>query len=405
MRRGSRLLVKERNKVGGSRLPVLRKERKQNKLLDAILSNTALLAMTSTSVQWMLSSLVIFALGLFVGVIFDAHWTAQSLLSVSSDCMNHGDDVLRRVSRQACCGSNTTEALGGSSGVVAARGGDVGAASGVVAARGIDVVMARLFQFAPPGMPYADWVAPSAEVLTHADFLQHPFSTCCCHPFPPLDRSLRQVISWPGGFFIESGGYDGKFQSTTLALERFFGWRGLLIEPAISNIANIHASRNRSIAIHAGLVARGDDGSKLSDLGGGPMGKTTIGTGNVRGRALSSLLDDLNVTEVDLWSLDVEGYEVQALKGMDFSRLRPKLVVVEVWRHNRDEVFSMMTVFGYDLVVGYDVEKGISGFRQGHEHRDFLWKDSLWQHSLPVIVEPVRRSETQTPDGEFIYGF
>jgi hypothetical protein len=32
--------------------------------------------------------------------------------------------------------------------------GDVGAASGVVAARGVEVVMARLFQFAPPGMPY-----------------------------------------------------------------------------------------------------------------------------------------------------------------------------------------------------------------------------------------------------------
>jgi hypothetical protein len=107
-------------------------------------------------------------------------------------------------------------------------------------------------------------------------------------------------------------GYDGKFQSTTLALEKFFGWRGLLIEPAISNIAKIHANRNRSIVIHAGLVALGDDGSKLSDPGGHPMGKIAIGTGNVKGRALSSILDDLNVTEVGFWSLDVEGFEVRS---------------------------------------------------------------------------------------------
>jgi FkbM family methyltransferase len=212
------------------------------------------------------------------------------------------------------------------------------------------------------------------------------------------------VLSWPGGFFIESGGHDGKFQSNTLALEKFFGWRGLLVEPAISNIAKIHANRNRSIAIHAGLVALGEDGAKLSDPGGGPMGKIAIGSGNVKGRALSSLLDDLNVTEVDFWSLDVEGYEVEVLKGMDFRRLRPKLIVVEVWGYNRNEVFSLMTRFGYDLVVGYDVEKGISGFPQGLQHRDFLWKDSLWQHALPKIVRPRKRSDKKTPDGEFIYG-
>jgi FkbM family methyltransferase len=347
--------------------------------------------MAITYVKWMLSSLVVFALGLFLGVIVTSHWTRQSLLSLSSGCRKPSDDFLRPVSRQDCYGNNATEALGSS--------------ISVVKPRGIDVVMARLFKFAPPGMPYADWVAPSAEVLTHADFLQHRFSPCCFHPFPPLDKSLRQVLSWPGGFFIESGGHDGKFQSNSLALEKFFGWRGLLIEPAISNIAKIHANRNRSIAIHAGLVALGEDGAKLSDPGGDPRGKIAIGSGNVKGRALSSLLDDLNVTEVDFWSLDVEGYEVQVLNGMDFRRLRPKLIVVEVWGYNRDQVFSMMTRVGYDLVVGYDVEKGISGFPQGYQHRDFLWKDSRWQHSLPKIVTPKKLSDNKTPDGEFLYGF
>ncbi len=63
----------------------------------------------------------------------------------------------------------------------------------------------------------------------------------------------------------------------------------------------------------------------------------------------------------------------------------------------------MMTRFGYDLVVGYDVEKGISGFPQGHQHRDFLWKDRLWQHSLPKVVKPKILSDNKTADGEFLY--
>lgn len=212
------------------------------------------------------------------------------------------------------------------------------------------------------------------------------------------------MLTWPDGFFIESGGHDGKFQSNTLALEKFFGWRGLLVEPARSNIAKIHANRNRSIAIHAGLVARGDDGVRLSDPGGDPMGKITTGTGDVKGLALSSLLDELNVTQVDFWSLDVEGFEIQVLNGVDFGRHRPKLIVIEVWSSNREKVFTMMTDFGYDLVVGYDVETGISGFPEGLQHRDFLWRDRHWQHSLPKIVKPVRMSDIKTSDGEFVYG-
>ena len=36
---------------------------------------------------------------------------------------------------------------------------------------------------------------------------------------------------------------------------------------------------------------------------------------------------------VDLLSLDVEGYEAQALRGIDFQRYRPRLMLIEV----RDE--------------------------------------------------------------------
>ena len=51
----------------------------------------------------------------------------------------------------------------------------------------------------------------------------------------PLDVTLKKyVYREPNGFFIESGGQDGLFQSNTLIAEREFGWTGLLIEPASS---------------------------------------------------------------------------------------------------------------------------------------------------------------------------
>ncbi len=178
------------------------------------------------------------------------------------------------------------------------------------------------------------------------------------------------------------------FNRTTLALEMLFGWRGLLIEPAKSNIAKIQANRKRSAAIHAGLVSRRENGVRLTDPGGNPMGKITTGTGDVQGWALSSLLDELNVTEVDFWSLDVEGYEIQVLNGVDFERHRPKFIVIEVWAVNRVNVFAVMNISGYELVVGWDVEMGISGFPEGIQHRDFLWRDRRWQHYPPKILKP-----------------
>ena len=49
-------------------------------------------------------------------------------------------------------------------------------------------------------------------------------------------------------------------------------------------------------------------------------------------RTLSSLLDEHAAGQkVDLLSLDVEGYEVEALLGLDLARHRPRFICVETW--------------------------------------------------------------------------
>jgi hypothetical protein len=46
-----------------------------------------------------------------------------------------------------------------------------------------------------------------------------------------LDVKLANHIRFRRGFFVEVGGNDGISQSNTAYLERYLGWRGLLIEP------------------------------------------------------------------------------------------------------------------------------------------------------------------------------
>jgi FkbM family methyltransferase len=50
---------------------------------------------------------------------------------------------------------------------------------------------------------------------------------------------------------------------------------------------------------------------------------------------LSSLLDKHAIAKVDLLSLDVEGYELQVLKGIDFKRHRPEWMLIEA-RYRRE---------------------------------------------------------------------
>ena len=47
-------------------------------------------------------------------------------------------------------------------------------------------------------------------------------------------------------------------------------------------------------------------------------------------RTLSSILDEVHAPEVDLLSLDVEGYEAQVLAGLDLERHAPRFVLVEM---------------------------------------------------------------------------
>jgi hypothetical protein len=50
----------------------------------------------------------------------------------------------------------------------------------------------------------------------------------------------------------------------------------------------------------------------------------------VPGRTLSSILDELSPPRIDLLVLDVEGYEADALRGLNLERYAPRFALIEV---------------------------------------------------------------------------
>jgi FkbM family methyltransferase len=174
-----------------------------------------------------------------------------------------------------------------------------------------------------------------------------------------LDVKLASYLRMKRGFFIEAGAHDGVTQSNTLYFERYLGWRGLLIEPIPELWEKCRRNRPNAIVEQCALVScdypdreinmqycnlmslvRGARGSDEADAAHIDWGLTFLeGCAvpyriSVRACNLSNLLDRHNIKNIDLLSLDVEGYEVQALLGLDMKRHRPTYILVEANQPN-----------------------------------------------------------------------
>jgi FkbM family methyltransferase len=171
-----------------------------------------------------------------------------------------------------------------------------------------------------------------------------------------LDRKLEAYIDYDNGYFVELGANDGISQSNTCYFERHRNWRGVLIEPILHNFQQCRQSRspeNRYFC--CACVSHGFDQRFVelaySNLMTTPVGlETDIGdplaharSGEVYLRegeqvvpvlAPARTIDDI-LTEaqapsvIDLLSLDVEGAEIEVLKGLDHSRFRFRFILVE----------------------------------------------------------------------------
>lgn len=165
-----------------------------------------------------------------------------------------------------------------------------------------------------------------------------------------LDRKLLRWIDYRRGFFIEAGANDGIAQSNTLFFERHRGWKGLLVEPIPELAGRCRRNRPACIVENVALIAAGDPRTvvpmhfcNLMSLVKGAMKSDEADRAHVeRGRALQQVesyeidvpartLDAVlaahGIDQVDLFSLDVEGYELEVLKGM--TRVKPRYMLIE----------------------------------------------------------------------------
>lgn len=145
------------------------------------------------------------------------------------------------------------------------------------------------------------------------------------------------------GVYVDVGANDPHRLSNTYALYRA-GWRGLTIEPIRSLVDRHKKLRPHDKQVLAGVGVT--DGVAASFHVLDPHVLSTfdevtarayieaglakpLATYDVPIRRLSTLIDEAGFVDIDLLSVDVEGYELETLSGLDFERHRPRMIILE----------------------------------------------------------------------------
>lgn len=161
------------------------------------------------------------------------------------------------------------------------------------------------------------------------------------------------------GVFLEAGANDPKELSQTYLLETQ-GWTGALVEPVPECCERLRAERPGSRVFQNALGAPDQRGLLRLSI---PDGVTALAAGLPAGArpavgervveaefiTLNEVLAQAGITRLDYLSLDLEGMELEALKGLDFDTHAPRLIVVED-RLSHLRLHRFLTRAGYKLV-------------------------------------------------------
>lgn len=197
----------------------------------------------------------------------------------------------------------------------------------------------------------------------------------------PFDQKLVALMNFRNGTFIEVGANDGLRQSNTKLFEELYGWTGILIEPSKSVFNKLQANRPLAKCFQCALGSFKEDGSYVyGDFNGDLM--SSVGgtrtsakpTYEVYMRSLQSILDEVNLSHINFFSLDTEGYEYNILQGIDFTRTVFDYLLIEIYKWDYEKIVSFLEQKGYGLVECFSNYNPISNPGFTGIHNDYLFK-------------------------------
>ena len=152
------------------------------------------------------------------------------------------------------------------------------------------------------------------------------------------------------GYAVELGAHDGRYISNTFLLEEK-GWTVLCIEPNPHH--EIELRKNRKLVLTCACNETPSEDATLyihsvhNDTQTSLV-NTSSDQAKVVVRTLADCIDKAGFPRLDVISLDVDGLELEILKGADLPRWHPKVIVVE---NNQGEALTQFVAnSGYTYI-------------------------------------------------------
>lgn len=189
-----------------------------------------------------------------------------------------------------------------------------------------------------------------------------------------LDRLLAPYCDFDGGYYVELGANDGVDKSNTCHLDLYRNWHGVLVEPAPDKFLQCLSVRGHNNAVfcnacvsfeYADRFVEIEYSNLMSFAPSLPTDLQDADTHRAEGLkrlfspqagyrfgALAAPLEDLlkqadAPARIDLLSLDVEGAELEVLKGVDHSQRAFRYALIEC--RNLQRLEDYLGPLGYQV--------------------------------------------------------
>ncbi len=173
-----------------------------------------------------------------------------------------------------------------------------------------------------------------------------------------LDKKIESYLNYNNGYFVELGANDGITQSNSYYFEKYRGWRGTLVEPTPHNYLKCIQNRKNETQVFLNACVSFDYNEKFVEIIYSNLASTSVGVetdidnsenfhkqhknflekkNNEVNFRFGAVADNLNniltkanaPKQIDFLSLDVEGAEIEVLKGLNHKEYRFKLICIE----------------------------------------------------------------------------
>ena len=195
-----------------------------------------------------------------------------------------------------------------------------------------------------------------------------------------LWRALKHIEC---GFYIDVGANDPEVDSVTKAFYDH-GWRGINIEPIPAWFKKLEENRARDINLQLAVGSKNgqvviydfrETGLSTTDKATAQRHEVEQGWKNVEltvpVETLTEICQRVHVTPIHFLKIDVEGAEKEVLLGIDFSVIRPWIILVEsMLPCSQVESYAQWESILLDSGYEYVYFDGLNRYYIAHEHSE-----------------------------------